>query len=77
MDQNCTTFSTHYISIKRRDDESFRKIVIGLRAIRDGEDERKYGSFIHFDAPQMMEEYEPGVEKGGKMENTPNNQPIQ
>jgi len=32
-DQACTTFSTHYISVKRREDDSFRKIVIGLKVM--------------------------------------------
>jgi hypothetical protein len=48
QEQNCTTFSTHYISIKRRDDDSFRKIVIGLRAVQEGEDEKKYGAFLRY-----------------------------
>jgi hypothetical protein len=30
---NCTTFSTHYISVKRREDEGFRRIVVGLKVM--------------------------------------------
>jgi hypothetical protein len=32
-DQGCTSFSTHYISVKRRDDDSFRRIVVGLKVM--------------------------------------------
>jgi hypothetical protein len=32
--KGCTSFSTHYISIKRREDNSYRKIVIGLKALQ-------------------------------------------
>ena len=31
--RGCTAFSTHYISIKRKEDSTYRKIVIGLKAM--------------------------------------------
>lgn len=37
----CTSFSTHYISVKRRRDESFHKIVVGLRVMEE-EDKDQY-----------------------------------
>lgn len=40
--KGCSTFSTHYISVKRREDESFRRIVVGLKVMEDGEQEEKY-----------------------------------
>lgn len=38
---NCANFATHYISVKRREDDSYRKIVIGLKVLTTG-DEDKY-----------------------------------
>ncbi len=37
-DNSCTTFSTHYISIKRKEDQSFRRIIVGLKLMHDQED---------------------------------------
>jgi hypothetical protein len=32
LDENaCVDFSTHYISIKRKEDQTFRRIVVGLK----------------------------------------------
>jgi hypothetical protein len=40
-EHGCTTFSTHYISIKRKEDQSFRKIVVGLKMM-EAEEADKY-----------------------------------
>jgi hypothetical protein len=34
-ENSCTTFSTHYISIKRKEDQSFRRIIVGVRLMHD------------------------------------------
>ena len=30
-ENGCTNFSSHYISIKRREDDSYRKIIVGMK----------------------------------------------
>jgi hypothetical protein len=32
-EKGCVSFTTHYIGIKRKEDESFRKIVVTLAAM--------------------------------------------
>jgi hypothetical protein len=40
-ENGCTTFSTHYIGVKRKDDQSYRKIIVGLK-VMDRKDVDKY-----------------------------------
>jgi hypothetical protein len=37
---NCANFATHYISVKRREDDSYRKIVIGLKVLTTGDEDK-------------------------------------
>jgi hypothetical protein len=30
-EDGCVNFTTHYISVKRREDDSFRRIIIGMK----------------------------------------------
>jgi hypothetical protein len=32
-DSACTNFGTHYISVKRREDEKFRRIIVGMKVM--------------------------------------------
>jgi hypothetical protein len=38
-ENSCTIFFTHYISIKRKEDQSFRKIMVGMKLMHDDTDE--------------------------------------
>jgi hypothetical protein len=32
-ESGCTNLSSHYISIKRKDDDSYRKVIVGMRTL--------------------------------------------
>lgn len=47
LEQNsCTTFSTHYISIKRKEDQSFRKIIVGMKLMHNQDTEKYLNTYF-------------------------------